>query len=119
MISVNLVNVHIHAFHGIHEGEEKIGNPYIVNLSVKYEERENDFDDINDTVNYVELFNIVQQRMKIPTGLLEKICLNVIRHIKHQYPFVTEVDMSIQKMQAPIHDFQGNVGVSMNKKFDD
>ena len=119
MISIELVDVHIHAFHGIFEGEEKVGNPYIINLSVKYEERDNDFENINNTINYVDLHNIVKQRMQIPTNLLEKICTNIIRHIKHQYPFIKEVDLSIQKIQAPIQDFQGNVGVSMNKKFND
>jgi dihydroneopterin aldolase len=119
MIAIELVNVHIHAFHGIYDGEEKVGNPYVINLSVKYDERENDFNEINDTINYVELFNIVKQRMQIPTNLLEKICVNIIRHIKHQYPNVKEIDLSIRKLQAPISDFQGDVGVSMNKKFNE
>lgn len=119
MISIELVNVHLYAYHGIFEGEEKSGNPYIINLSVKYDERENDFDSINDTINYEELYNIVKQRMAIPTGLLEKICVNVIRHIKHHYPFVKEIDLSIQKIKPPLNEFQGNVGVSMNRKFND
>ena len=119
MISIELLDLHIYSFHGIFEGEEKVGNPYIINLSVKYDERDNDFDTINDTINYEELHNIVKQRMAIPTGLLEKICVNIIRHIKHQYPFVKGVDLSIQKQQPPLQEFQGNVGVSMNRKFNE
>jgi dihydroneopterin aldolase len=57
--------------------------------------------------------------MQHPTPLLEKLCDGIIRHIKHQYPFIREVDLSILKLQAPIHNFQGKVGVSMNKKFND
>jgi 7,8-dihydroneopterin aldolase/epimerase/oxygenase len=119
MISIELVDVHMYGYHGIFEGEEKAGNPYIVNLRVKYNEKDNDFESINDTINYEDLYQIVKQRMQIPTGLLEKICANVIRHIKHQYPFVKEVDLSIQKLQPPLQEFQGNVGVSMNRKFND
>ena len=119
MISIELADLQIYAYHGIFEGEEKVGNPYIINLSVKYEERDNDFENINSTINYVELHNIVKQRMSIPTGLLEKICVNIIRHIKHQYPFVKEINLSIKKLQPALQDFQGNVGVSMNKKFND
>ena len=117
MISIELVDVQLYAYHGIFEGEEKSGNPYIINLRVKYDERDNDFDSINDTINYEELYNIVKQRMAIPTGLLEKICVNIIRHIKHHYPFVKEIDLSIKKIKPPLHEFQGNVGVSMNRKF--
>ena len=119
MISIELINLQMHAFHGMFEGEEKVGNPYIINLSVKFEEKDNDFDNINDTINYDDLHKIVRQRMQIPTALLEKICVNIIRHIKHQYPFVKEVDLSIQKLQPPLQEFQGNVGVSMNRKFND
>ncbi|HUQ64561.1 MAG TPA: dihydroneopterin aldolase [Flavitalea sp.] len=119
MISINLTNVHMYAFHGIFEGEENVGNPYIINLSVQFNEKDNDFNNINDTISYEELYNILKQRMAIPTGLLEKICVNIIRHIKHQYPFVKEIDLSIQKLQPPLLEFQGNVGVSMNRKFND
>jgi dihydroneopterin aldolase len=119
MISIELVNVQLYAFHGIFEGEEKVGNPYIINLSVKYDEKDKNFEDINDTINYEDLYNIIKQRMQIPTGLLEKICVGIIRHIKHQYPFVKEVDLSIRKLQPPLQEFQGNVGVSMNRKFND
>ena len=119
MISIELVDLRIYAYHGIFEGEEKSGNEYIINLNVQYDERDNDFDNINDTINYEELHNIVKQRMAIPTGLLEKICVNIIRHIKHQYPAVKEVDLSIRKIKPPLPGFDGNVGVSMNRKFND
>ena len=119
MISIELVNLQLYAYHGVFEGEEKVGNPYIINLSVKYDEKDNDFNSINDTINYEELHQIVKQRMAIPTPLLEKICVNIIRHIKHHYPFVKEIDLSLQKLQPPLQEFQGNVGVSMNRKFND
>lgn len=119
MISIQLVNVELYAFHGIFEGEEKVGNPYLVNLSVAFDERDKSFDEINETINYEELYNIVKQRMQIRTGLVEKICINIIRHIKHQYPFVKEVDLSIRKLQPPLQEFQGSVGVCMNRKFND
>lgn len=119
MISIELVNLHMYAFHGIFEGEEKVGNPYIINLSVKYDEKDNDFANINDTINYEELHHIVKHWMEIPTGLLEKICGNVIRHIKHDYPYVKEIDLSIQKLQPPLQNFEGNVGVTMNRKFNE
>jgi dihydroneopterin aldolase len=119
MISVHLKDVEIHAFHGVYEGEDKIGSNYLINLECKYDEKDSDFNDINGTINYVELYDIVKNRMQVTTGLLEKICDSIIRHIRHQYPFVREVSLSIYKLHAPIKDFQGNVGVSMKKKFND
>ena len=117
MISIQLVDVHIHAGHGIFEGEEKSGNPYMVNLDVKYDDEHTDFDDISDTINYVDLYEIVKSRMQISTGLLEKISESIVRHIKHQYPFISEVSLSIHKLQAPLENFQGKVGVTLTKKY--
>ncbi len=117
MITIELHDVQIHAYHGIFEGEVKTGSPYIVNLSVTYDDSDSKFDDIYDTVNYADLYKIIKNRMQIPTGLLEKVCDSIVRHIKHQYPFVKEVELSVYKLQAPIENFQGKAGVRMNRKF--
>ena len=119
MITIQLRDVELHANHGVYEGEDKIGSNYIISLDVSYEEKDSAFDDINATINYVDLYSIVKNRMQVTTGLLEKICDSIIRHIKHQYAYVYEVNLSIYKLQAPIKDFQGKVGVSMRKRFDD
>jgi dihydroneopterin aldolase len=119
MITVQLHDVKINAAHGIYDGEESLGNPYIINLDVTYDEGTGDLEKISNTIDYVDLFEIVKNRMMIPTGLLEKLCDSIIRHLRHQYPFIKEVNLSIYKLQAPIRNFHGKVGVSMNKKFND
>ncbi|MEP7258541.1 MAG: dihydroneopterin aldolase [Flavitalea sp.] len=119
MICVELRDVTIHSFHGLYEGEEKIGSAYIVNLAVTYEEHPGDLDNLSDTVDYVDLYHIVKQRMQVPAALLEKLCDSIIRHIKHQYAFVKEIKLSVFKLQPPIENFEGKLGVSMHKKFND
>ena len=119
MISIELHNVRMHAFHGIFEGEEKVGNEYVINLDVLYDEGISNFDDINTTINYADLYEIVRQRMQIPTGLLEKVCESIIRRIKDQYPFIKEISLAIHKLQAPIGQLEGTVGVRTNKKFNE
>lgn len=83
-----------------------------------YEEGNVKFDELKNTINYVEVFEIVKQRMKIPTPLLEKLAEGIIRKLKHQYPFATEVIISIYKLEAPIENIQGKIGVTMHKRFD-
>ena len=119
MIAIELQDVKFFAFHGLYEGEQKTGNTYVVNLQVRYEEKDRDFEDISDTINYADLFTIVKKRMQIPAGLLERVCDSIIRHIKHQYPFISEVEISIFKLAAPIPELEGKVGVRMTKKYND
>jgi dihydroneopterin aldolase len=55
--------------------------------------------------------------MKEPVFLLEKICQGIILSIKHQHPAVSEITISIFKLQAPIEHFVGRVGVTMRRSF--
>ena len=119
MITVELHNLILHGYHGIFEEEKKVMNTFEVNLTVRYDEKKSDFNRLEDTISYVDLYDIVKQKIQVPAFLLEKICQGIIRKIKHQYPVVREIVISIYKMQAPIENFQGKVGVTMRKKFDD
>jgi len=118
MVSIELQDVHIYAYHGLQDGEQKTGSEYVVNLAVTYPENDHSFDNLQNTIDYVELFEIVKQRMNVATPLLEKLADGIIRKIKHQYSFICEIQLSVYKLQAPIENFRGRVGVTIKKKFD-
>ena len=118
MVVIELQQVRIHAFHGIYEEEKKTGSVYEINVKVFYEEGEIAFNDVKNTVNYVSVLDIVKQRMQEPTGLLEQVAENIIVTIRERYSFITEVIISIYKLEAPVENFQGKLGVTMHKKFD-
>jgi len=118
MVVIEVNQVKLHAFHGIYEEEKLTGSNYEVSVQVTYEEGDSTFDDLKNTINYVEILEIVKQRMRIPTGLLEKVADDIIRTIKQQYPFSTGISFSIYKLDAPVENFQGKIGVTLHKKFD-
>jgi 7,8-dihydroneopterin aldolase/epimerase/oxygenase len=117
MVTIELQQLIFYEHHGIYEEERKVMNSFEVNLSVSYIDSDFVFEKISDTISYVNLFKIVQEKMKEPVFLLEKICQGIILNIKHQYPAVSEVKISIFKLQAPIEHFAGRVGVSMHRSF--
>ena len=119
MVTVQLHNLIMHGHHGVYKEERELMNTFEVNLDVRYDDKKTDFDKLEDTISYVDLYDIVKQKIQVPVFLLEKICQGIIRKIKHQYPSVKEVSISIYKVYAPIENFEGKVGVTMRKKFDD
>ncbi len=119
MVTVELRDIRLSGAHGIHEGEAAVGNPYLVNIKVHYLEGESRFDSIHDTVDYQQVFQILQQRMKIPYPLLEQLADGIVRSIKHRFPLVREIEFSIYKLQAAIDNLNGMVGITLRKKFDD
>ena len=117
MTIVELKDVQIHGHHGLYPGELKIGNSYQINLSVSFQEGDVNFENLEDTINYVELYEIVRQRMQKPTHLLEKLCNEIIQDIKSKFPFIKQVTISLYKLQAPLENFEGRVGVTLEKNF--
>lgn len=118
MLCIELKNILLHAYHGIYAGEPKMGGDFEVNLQVFFNEEGHDFVRLNQTINYVLLFDMVKKRMEEPTHLLEKLCDNIIHDIKQKFPFILEANLSIYKLQAPIENFHGKVGVTLFKKFE-
>jgi dihydroneopterin aldolase len=119
MVTIELQNLIFYVHHGIYEEERRVMNSFEVNLSVSYPEINPVYERISDTISYVNLFKIVQEKMKEPVFLLEKICQGIILNIKHQYPAVSEIRISVFKLQAPIEHFIGKVGVTMHRSFKD
>jgi 7,8-dihydroneopterin aldolase/epimerase/oxygenase len=119
MITIELQHLIFYEHHGVYEEERKVMNSFEVSLSVSYQDTIPHFEKISDTISYVNLFRIVQEKMKQPVFLLEKICQGIILNIKHQYPAVSEIRISIFKLRAPIEHFVGRVGVTMQRSFKD
>lgn len=114
MIAVHLKELKFHAFHGLYDGEEKAGGPFEVNLTVWYNP-EGPVKTIDQTINYVILFETVKQHMLKRSSLLETIAEKICHTIKTRYPVITEIKIDIDKCSPPIENFQGKTGITLHK----
>jgi dihydroneopterin aldolase len=117
MITVQLHQLLFHAYHGVHEEEMVLGNEYMVDCSVAFYENAHLITQINDTVNYALIYEIIQKRMRIPTQLLETIAMEIGHEIHRKYADLKRIDISITKLHPPIEGIRGSVGVSWQKEF--
>lgn len=119
MIYLELLDLRMHAYHGLYEGEEVVGSPYIVNLRVGYEDAAGPAEEPAQLIDYAALYEIIRKRMEIRQGLLEKVCEGIVGRIKHQYPFVREIHLSVYKLNPPIPHFQGRAGITITRSYPD
>jgi 7,8-dihydroneopterin aldolase/epimerase/oxygenase len=117
MVKVQLHNLLLQANHGISAEERKLENTFEINFEVSYEERKTNFDNLEETINYETLFEIIKERMDQPSFLLEKICQDILNKVKSRFPMITEINVSIYKLQVPIEGFEGKAGVTLSRKF--
>lgn len=117
MITVQLHDLLFNAFHGIHEEEKILGNEYVVNASMEYDETKDIIHHISDTINYVTVYNIIKQRMSIPTPLLETLVMETGNEIHNEFPDLKSISISIKKVHLPIEGMQGSAVVKWYKEF--
>ncbi len=119
MVIIELKDIELSAFHGVGEAERTTGGRYLVNVRITYKEKKSTFTELSDTINYVTIFNIVRQRMAVPSTLLEQVAADIIQEIQQQFNIVNEIECSIYKIRAPIENLNGKVGIHLLKKFNE
>lgn len=88
----------------------------MVNLSVSYIPCEDVITNIEQTINYVTLYEMVKERMAKPTPLLETIAMQLAEDITSRFSHVKKISIIIQKTNPPISGFIGNTSVSFEKE---
>ena len=74
------------ALHGIGEQEHKVGNDYVVNVRAEYDISKSALsDDLNDTLNYVEMYNVVKQVVGETQELLERVTYKIGERILERF----------------------------------
>ena len=116
MISIHLQQLQFKSFHGLYAEEKILGNWFIVNLTAKYQSNDVLINSIEQTINYQHIFEVIKQRMSIPTALLETLVVDIANEIFDTFLLVEEIDICITKKNPPIQNFMGNVAVSYQSK---
>lgn len=116
-ITIELKNLRFFGYHGIYENEKKIGNEFEVNLKVILKPDVKVITDLDQSINYVKLFELIRTKMKKTTGLLETWAMQTAEDIHDQFNMVKEIELSIKKSHPPIENFSGSVAVSYRKQY--
>lgn len=102
-ISIKLKNVVFHAYHGVSEQERTVGNTFVLNILLTAPlERAVQSDDVEDTINYATVYEVVKQEMAEPSRLLEHIGGRILNALKRHFPQLVSVDLKISKLNPPI-----------------
>jgi dihydroneopterin aldolase len=112
MLTIHLHNVKFFAYHGLYEEEKIKGNEFLVNVIIHYRPGIKEIHHIHETINYADVFTLVQKRMQEPTPLLETLAMQIAQQIIHTFHLAEKVFVSVAKLKPPIDDFDGKVIVS-------
>lgn len=110
MVEINLNDAEFFAHHGYYPEEQVLGTRFMVDISVSFAPQGNlGEDEIGNTVNYEQLYNITSDEMKVTRKLIETVAQAILDRIKSEFPFLSKIKVCLKKMDPPL---KGKVGHS-------
>lgn len=118
MNTITLSNIKLYAYHGCLKEERIIGSDYLVNLTAKADLSKSCVtDQLNDTIDYVTLQQIVKEEMAIPSNLLEHVAQRIIERCGHTFDNLYSIKVEVAKLNPPIQGDVASVSISCKKEF--
>ena len=116
MFTIRLDDMIFHAYHGVHEEETIVGTDFKVSVSISFNPSKKILA-LDDTINYVAVFSIVKNIFETPEKLLETIAQNITDEIYKINNQITSINVFISKLNPPICNLTGTVGVNYLKSY--
>jgi 7,8-dihydroneopterin aldolase/epimerase/oxygenase len=116
MFTIHLNKLLFFAHHGVHEEETVVGGNFEVSIDIDFTTVDKVIS-LNDTINYVDIFSLVKHRFSIPEKLLETLAQNIVEDIYEADKRIKTINISIQKLNPPLVNFTGSVGITYSKSF--
>ena len=101
-LEIVLEEMRFYAHHGVLDQERLVGNSFILNLTIGLNTYSSLYsDDLKDTINYAEVYSIVQSEMNTPSALLERVLGRIVCKVFKQWSLIDWIDISISKLNPP------------------
>ena len=98
-----LDDMHFYAYHGVMEQERRVGGEYGVSLVVEADLTQAiATDDVADTVNYAELYELVKREMAVPSKLLEHVAGRIGQSAMDKFDRITALTVRVTKLNPPM-----------------
>ena len=113
-----LENLKIYAYHGVLPEENIIGTYYILNAEIHTDLwKASVSDDLNDTISYADINEIIHNEMKIQSKLLEHVAGRIIAKINEKFNQISYIKLRITKTSPPMKGEMKGASIELEKSF--
>lgn len=111
---VEISNMEFHAFHGCYKEEKIVGNKFIVDFEYMCDvERATLSDSINDTISYLEVYELIKEQIMINSDILENVADRALNSVVVKFTKIEKAKIKISKMTPPLGGYVERVSVSL------
>lgn len=115
MATIAINSMRFYAHHGCFEQERRIGTHFCVDLTFQTDTSLAEVsDNIEDTVSYLDVYQVVKREMEVSSNLLEHVARRVGEAIRKEFPAVTAVNVKVSKLNPPLGGQMESVSVEVS-----
>ena len=112
---VSLDNIRFHVNHGVLEQERLTGGDFTVSVKAGYPLTEAVMtDNVDTTLNYATLYEIIDREMRKPSRLLEHVAGRIGESIFTALPLVDSLVVKITKVNPPMGGLMDGASVELH-----
>lgn len=103
-MKISLSNLEFYAFHGVLPQERAVGGSYLVDVALEVNVTPSAYnnDELDGTVNYAIVYDMVKSEMQVPSKLLEHVVMRIARRLLDELPLVSSAEISLTKLNPPM-----------------
>ena len=103
MSVISIEGMEFFAYHGCFKEEQIIGTKFSVDLFLDTDTtRAEATDALNDTVNYLAVYQAVKAEMQTKSNLLEHIARRILKRVTKEFPAINHARIKIRKLNPPL-----------------
>ena len=116
MGQIRLNGMEFYAYHGCYQEEQVVGNHFLVDITMDTNmEKVSASDDLDDALNYAEVYKLVEQEMAIRSHLLEHVSARILDKLFECFPQLNKAEVCVSKLNPPIGGKVKSVSVSKQR----
>ena len=110
--TIEIAGIELRAAHGCYDVEQAVGGNYRVDVVLQVEGIiEND--ELDGTVNYVEVYEVVKAEMALPSRIIEHAAWRISQAIRAKFPRITAAKVTLSKLAPPLGGKAERVSVTI------
>ncbi|QZT35761.1 dihydroneopterin aldolase [Halosquirtibacter xylanolyticus] len=114
---IEIEDMYFHAYHGHFEEEQVVGNNFIVYAHIETDcLAASKSDELDDALNYLKAYELIQEEMQIPSKLLEHVTGRILDRLYGEFgDQIKKVKIKVSKLNPPMGGQIGSVSVTQER----
>ena len=114
MATISLEGMEFFSYHGHFEEESVIGTKFIIDLFFETDTSgAEESDELDDTVNYQEVYLAIKEEMKQSSKLIEHVARRILNTLMEKYPEIESAKLKLKKINPPLGGLLDCVSVEL------